>query len=206
MTVAEGPRTAGLVGRVQNILLKPAAEWDVIDTEPASIGSLFIGYACILAAIPAIATVLGSLLISHLAAIPAAVIAVIGYVGALVGVFILGFIVNALASSFGGQANQVQAMKLAVYASTAGWVAGVLNIIPVLGGIIVLVAGLYGLYLLYLGLPKLMKSPPDKTVGYFVVSLICAIVVNIIIGAVIGMVGAALIVGAAATTVGSLPT
>jgi hypothetical protein len=43
-------------------------------------------------------------------------------------------------------------------------------------------AGLYGLYLLYLGLPKLKKTPADKHVGYFVVSLLVIIVLNIVIG------------------------
>ncbi len=88
-------------------------------------------------------------------------------------------------------------MKLTVYSATPGWVAGILTIVPALG-LLVWIAQLYGLYILYLGLPKLMKSPQDKTVGYFVVSLIAVFVVNIIIGAIIAAVTTAMVFSAVA--------
>src|SRR5205814_1553924 len=43
---------------------------------------------------------------------------------------------------------------------------------------------LYGLYLLYLGLPVLMGCPKDKALGYTVVTVLCAIVVGVVIGLV----------------------
>jgi hypothetical protein len=122
---------------------------------------------------------------------------VLSYVSSLVAVFIMALIIDALAPSFGAQKSQVQALKLTVYSYTASWVAGILNIVPILG-ILAALAGLYGLYILYLGLPKLMKSPADKTVGYFVVSIVVAIVVNIIIGFIIAAVTAAMMVSAVA--------
>jgi len=196
MTVVEGPKSAGLIARVQGILLRPAAEWDVIDAEPATVPGLFTGYACILAAIPAVALILQHLLFVHWALLPIIVIVVLSYVANLVGVFILGFIIDALALSFDGQKNQVQAMKVAVYPYTAAWIAGALNIVPVLG-ILAIIAGLYGLYILWLGLPKLMKSPPEKTAGYFVVSLIAAFVVNAIIFWIIALMSVSLVASAA---------
>jgi hypothetical protein len=180
-----------------NILTKPAAEWDVIDKEPATIGSLYTGYACILAAIPAIASILGGLLFLHWGVIVIAVIAVLSYVAQLVGVFVSAFVIDALAPSFGGQKGQIQALKLTIYSATPGWVAGILGIMPALG-LLVWIGSLYGLYILYLGLPKLMKNPADKTVGYFVVSLIAVFVVNIIIGAVIAAVSGAMLLSAVA--------
>jgi len=196
MSAVEEPKRGGLVARVQGILLHPRAEWDVIDTEPATTQGLFTGYACILAAIPPIALILSHLLFIHWTIVPIIVIAVVSYVASLIGVFIVGFIIDALAPSFDGQKNQVQAMKLAVYSYTAAWVAGILNIIPLLG-ILAIIAAFYGLYTLYVGLPKLMKSPPEKTAGYFVVTLISAIVVNMIIGWIIFLMTASLVVGAA---------
>jgi len=173
------------------MIMKPAAEWDVIAPEPASIGGLYTGYACILAAIPPIATILASLLFLHIAILGALIIAVLSYVLALVGVFVVAFIIDILAPNFGAERSQIQALKLVVYAQTAGWVAGIANIIPGVGGLIALVGGLYSLYVLYLGLPKLMKSPADKTTGYFVVSILVAIVVNVLIGVVVGIIFAA---------------
>jgi hypothetical protein len=195
MTIVDEPRRSGLIARVQGILLRPAAEWDIIGAEPATIQGLFTGYACILAAIPPVALVVQHLLFLHWLLIPIIVIAVISYVASLIGVFILGFIIDALATSFDGEKNAVQAMKLAVYSYTAAWVAGILNIIPVLG-LLAILAGIYGLYLLYLGLPKLMKSPPQKTAGYFVVSLLAAIVVNFVIWSIIGWLTIMLTAGA----------
>jgi len=46
--------------------------------------------------------------------------------------------------------------------------------------------GLYGLYLLYIGLPKIKKTPADKQTGYFVVSLIVCIVVYMVVGWILG--------------------
>ncbi|MDQ2860771.1 MAG: YIP1 family protein [Pseudomonadota bacterium] len=196
MSIVEDPKRGGLVARMQGILLHPRAEWDIIDTEPATTQGLFTGYACILAAIPPVALILSHLLFIHWTIVPIVVIAVVSYVASLIGVFIVGFIIDALAPSFDGQKNQVQAMKLAVYSYTAAWVAGILNIVPLLG-ILAIIAAFYGLYTLYVGLPKLMKSPPEKTAGYFVVTLIAAIVVNMIIGWIIFLMTASLVVGAA---------
>ena len=199
MSVVGGASTTGLVTRVQNMIMKPAAEWDVVAAEPATVGSIYTGYAMILAAIPAIATLIGSILFAHMNPIGAVITAVLGYVLALVGLFITSFIVDALAPSFGGEKNQVQALKLVAYANTAAWVAGVLNIIPILGALASLVGGIYSLYTLYIGLPKLMKNPADKSVVYFIVVLIVAIVVYAVIGAIIGLIIGMLALGAAAT-------
>jgi hypothetical protein len=195
VTIAERPSGAGLIARVQNILLRPGPEWDVIDYETATVPGLFVGYACLLAAIPLIASVLQHLLFIHWLMVPLFVIAVLGYVASLLGAFLTGFIIDILAPNFGGQRNLTQAMKLSVYSYTAVWVAGILNILPVLG-ILVLIAGLYGLYILYLGLPKLMKSPPDRAPAYLLVSVVVVIVVNIVIGVVIASVTTVMTAGA----------
>jgi hypothetical protein len=197
MSVVDGGSAgAGLVGRIKGILLAPSAEWDRIEREPATIGGLFTGYVCILAAIPAIAGLIGGQVFGH--GIPgfsfkpgigfAIATAVIGYVGSLLMTFILGTVIDALAPSFGAEKNRLQAFKVAAYSGTAGWVAGVLQIIPALG-IITILAGLYGCYLLYLGLPRVMKAPADKATGYAVVTILIAIVVSIVIGMATAAVG-----------------
>jgi hypothetical protein len=199
MSVVEGGPRSGLVARVQNILLKPVPEWDVIDGEPATVQGLFTGYAAILAAIPAVAGAIGSLIFVH-NPILAVVTAVLGYIFALVGVFIAGFIISALAPSFDGTKNQVQAMKVAVYANTAAWIGGIFSIIPFLGWIGAIAGGLYSLYLLYLGLPKLMKVPQEKALGYFIVVLVVEIVVSVVIGMIVGAIVAMTAIGAAVGT------
>lgn len=179
------------MARIKGILLSPASEWERIEREPATIGGLFTGYVCILAAIPAVAGLIGGQLfgvgIPGLSVKPglglSVASAVMGYAGALLMTFILGMVIDGLAPSFGAEKNRVQAFKVAAYSGTAGWVAGVLQIVPALG-ILVLLASLYGCWLLYLGLPRVMKAPAEKATGYAVVTILVAIVVSIVIGMV----------------------
>lgn len=166
------PPTAGgssLVTRAINILTKPAAEWQVIDGETTSVGKLILGYAAILALIAPIAMLLNLLLTPFGSYIFGAAgilikMLVIIYALALATPILLGFAIDLLAPSLGGTKNSVQAMKLAIYAGTAFWVAALALIISpwlwVLGGI-----G-YGGYLIWLGLPTLMKVPADKAPAY----------------------------------------
>jgi hypothetical protein len=48
------------------------------------------------------------------------------------------------------------------------------------------ILGLYSLYLMYLGLPVVMKSPADRALGYTAVVIIAAIVIFFIIAAIAG--------------------
>jgi hypothetical protein len=201
--VDDGSAGAGLVARVKGILLSPSPEWDKIDREPATIGGLFTGYVCILAAIPAVAGFIGGQVIGHgvpgfsfkPSLVAGLISAVLSYGGALLMTFILGTVIDALAPSFGAEKNRVQAFKVAAYSGTAGWVAGVLLLLPMLG-LIAALAGLYGCWLLYLGLPRVMKAPADKAPGYAIVTIIVAIVAAIIIGTITAAITATAGLGA----------
>jgi hypothetical protein len=97
-------------------------------------------------------------------------------------VYVLALIIDALAPTFGGQKNQIQAFKVSAYAGTASWLAGVFNLIPALS--ILGLLGLYSLFLLYRGLPKLMKTPEDKALPYTALVIVAAVVLALIVGAV----------------------
>lgn len=197
-----------IVERIKNICLKPKTEWEVIEPETPSTSALFTGYAVPLAAIPAIAGFVGGSLIGRslpvvgtyrIPLVSGLVMAVFTFVMALVGIFIVSLITNALAPKFGGEKNSTQALKLAVYSYTPAWIAGVLQILPMLG-LLGLIAGLYGIYLLYLGLPRLMKCPQEKAVAYTAVVVACAIVLSVIVGIVGGSIAGAGMLGAHALT------
>jgi hypothetical protein len=190
-------RDMALVDRVKNILLSPRTEWLVIDAEPATVASLYTGYIMPLAAIPAICGVIGSAVFG--VSIPfvgrirvpittAIVNALVAYVMTLVGAYVFAVIIDALAPSFGGTKNQVQALKVVAYSGTAAWVAGIFAIFPALFPLQI-IAALYCLYLLFIGLPICMKAPQEKAIGYTAVSIICAFVLAIVIGMILGMLG-----------------
>src|SRR5205809_5138956 len=95
---------------------------------------------------------------------------------AIVSCFIVAFMVNAHAPTFGGEKNCNRALKVVVYAYTPAFIAGALRILPIFGTLLAFLAALYGLYLLYLGLPQLMKAPQDKSIAYTIVVVVCTIV------------------------------
>jgi hypothetical protein len=192
MSVVEPGAGAGLVGRIKAILLRPSQTWDVIEAEPANISDLFKFYVAPLAAVPAVCGLVGVLMfgdgvmdVAYRPGFVAAVAeAVVSYVLTLAGVYILARVVDGLAPNFGGVRDPLQAFKVAAYAGTAAWVAGVFNLIPVLGWLAGMIGGLYSLYLLYLGLPKLMKAPTERVLSYFATVLVLTVIVWIVIGAI----------------------
>ena len=110
-------------------------------------------------------------------------IAIISYIGAIVGVVIFGFILNMLAPSFKTKQNQMQAFKLVSYAATHWLLLGIINIFPA-AGIIAFLGLLYGLYILYLGIPILMGTPKEQQMIFFIIGL----VVYIIVGGLISLI------------------
>lgn len=192
-----------LVDRVKNTLLAPRSELQVIDAEPATVNSLYAGYIAPLAAIPAICRAIGMSLIGvsffgqhfRTPILTSIVGAVVMFVVTLVMVYVAAFIVDALAPTFTGTKNMVQALKVVAFSATPVWVAGILFLIPAIGTPISLLALLYGLYLLYLALPVLMKSPADKAPGYTVVVIIACFIVGFIIGIIVSALGLSMMGG-----------
>ncbi len=195
-----------MIERGINILVKPTTEWNNIKKEKWTIQNLFVKYAIILAAIPAVAGFIGQSVIgvSFFGAtfrqpiVNGIIYAVLSYVFALGGTFLMAFIIDALAPTFGAVKNMEDSLKVVVFANTAAWVAGIFSILPALG-ILAFGGSIYSLVLLYFGMKSLKNPPADKMVGYYVVTLIISIVITVIIAVVIGAI-ALTSVGASAAT------
>jgi hypothetical protein len=182
--------TSPLVARAKAILLKPKEEWPVIAAEPDDTSGLFTRYAVPWAAIGPVANVLhGQLfgygmmgitwrpsLLGGLASM------VTTYAISLIGLFVLALIVENLAPRFDGEASRPRALKLAVYGATASFLAGIFNLLPGLGMLSLL--GLYSFYLFYTGASPLMKVPEAKALSFTAVTVVCAIVLSLVVGAV----------------------
>ena len=178
-----------LIDRVKNILLTPKTEWPVIAGETATVQSLYVEYILILAAIGPLALMLAM----------GSVFAVISYAIGLAIVWLMAWIIDALAPTFGGEKNFVKSLQLIAYSYTAAWIAGIFHIVPVIGSLLALVAGIYSLYTFYLGVPVMKKCPQEKAVAYTIVVVICGIVVGALLfnllfsmlvgGSMMGMMG-----------------
>jgi hypothetical protein len=172
-----------LVERVKAILLMPEIEWRVIASEPDDTAALFTRYVAVLALIPAVAGFFGISVIGGDRSILAGLIAaVVGYLLTFAAVFIVALIVDAAAPTFGVQKNFGNALKLTVYSYTPAWLAGIFLLIPSLS--VLTFIGLYGGYLLWLGLPPLMHAPRGKTLPYAGAVVLCALIIEMLIGAV----------------------
>jgi hypothetical protein len=187
-----------LIERVKNILITPQKEWDVINGEQPNTEAIITNYVLPLAGAAAVAAFIGYAFID----IDVVFLKVKGIngglyqgitegitvlVAALLSVFICAFVIDMLAPTFDSEKNMGRSVQLVAYSWTPAWIGGLLAILPSLS-IVGSLAGLYGLYLLYVGLPKLKKTPQDKYVGYFVMSLLVMIVVFIVIGLIIGAI------------------
>ena len=134
-----------LVDRIKGILLQPKSEWSKIESEPGDAGYLLSNYVAILAAIPPICTFIGTSIIGiggyRIGIGMGLVYAVVLYVLTLIGFFVVGYIIDFLAGTFGARKNLASAMKVSAYAPTAAWLAGVFNILPALS----ILAKIFGL-------------------------------------------------------------
>lgn len=193
-----------LVDRAKNIIVSPKTEWEAVAADPTPTKALVTGYVLPLAAAAAVAAFIGLVVVGQsmgpfgtvrigVAAGLASLI--FNILMAVAMVFVVGFIIDALAPTFGGQKGMDQAVKVAAHAYTPVWIVGLLAIIPALG-LLGIIAALYAVYLLYLGLPRLMKAPQEKAAGYTAVVVVVAIVVGFVIAMVGGMITAPAMMGA----------
>lgn len=164
-----------LLDRIKGIVMDPRNEWVKIAAEPATVQSLYTGWIMILAAIGPIALLLAMNSIQF---------AIAQYVLALIITFVLALIVDALAPSFGGTKDFVASLKLTAYSYTIAWLAGIFNLIGILGSVIGLVATIYAFYTFYLGVPVLKKAAPEKAVQFTLVIVLCGIVLGLLSGLV----------------------
>lgn len=174
-----------IIERAKQIILKPKDEWAVIDQENTSVTDLVTTYLIPLSLIPTVASLIGYGFFfkfhSFGFGIKYAILYFITYVG---GALLTAWVIDALAPSFGSIKDFRKALQLVVYAYTPMMVASVVMIFPALSPIMLL-AGLYSLYLVYLGLKPLMKTPDDKVTTYFVVSLVVLVVVYFVISTIL---------------------
>lgn len=181
---------AGLVDRAKNIVLTPGAEFERIDNEPANVNAIYMSYVLPLAVFAALCGFIGMFVFGvlgwRIGVVPGVVNAIVSVALSMAGIYLIALITNALAPNFGSQANQGKAHQLIAYSWTPAFLAAVFSLFPPLA--ILGIVGLYAFVLLYIGLPKLMKTPDDKRIGFFIVLVLIGIVVNIVIGYIAGQV------------------
>ena len=164
------------IDRIKEILVAPKKEWDVIAGEETPHVKILTGYVLPLSLITFVAVILGCGLIGYPFSIPFFGTAyikswelgfrsgIIQWVAMMGGLYAMAFVVDLLAENFGAKKDFNKSFALAAYAYTPAFIAGIFNIIPQVRWI-ALLGGLYGLYLLYLGMQPVKKAPAEKVMN-----------------------------------------
>jgi hypothetical protein len=180
-----------LVQRVINILTKPKEEWLVIETEQPDPMKLVGGYALILALIPTVSVfirygIIGySFMGLHTQSVGYGIQkGIVQLLAAIIGVYLLAWVIDQLAPSLESEKDFGRSLQLAVFASTPQWVAGILLLFSTSLNVLVLLIGLYAIYLLATGLPVLKKTPNDKVAGYVALTIIAMVVIGLVLAAI----------------------
>ncbi len=168
-----------LIARAKAILLTPQTEWLVIEQEPGALTDLFGSYVAVLAAIPAVARYIGHSLIGGYDPLLSGLLrTVIAYAATFTVIYVIAGVIDLLARRFGGQKNFPNALKLSIYSHTPVWLSGIFLLIPGLNFLMIL--GLYGGYLLWVGLPPLMGVPKENAPLYALYVTACALLSTIV--------------------------
>ncbi|MGH6769033.1 MAG: Yip1 family protein [Xanthobacteraceae bacterium] len=169
----------GLVARARGIVVAPHTEWPAIGHESAGVAFLLTRYVALLAAIPALARFIGGSLIGGYTPVLSGLIgAIVAYLWTFIVVYVVALLVDALAPTFGARKSFPHALKLTAYAFTPAWLAGVFLAVPGLSFLGVL--GLYGFYLMWIGLPVLMQAPRERSLSYVAVVVAWAVVLDVL--------------------------
>ncbi len=167
--------------RAKAILVDPVAEWASIESEAGDPAYVLSHYVAVLALVPAVFSFIGACVVGVImpnAGLVRAPIfnglfgAIFGYVLTCATVLILGIVINLLALLFGGRRDFDNAFRLAVYSFTPVWLAGIFLVLP--GLHFLMLTGFYGAYILWLGLPRLTKSPAQRSLTFAALVVVCA--------------------------------
>lgn len=172
------------IARARAIVSAPRRAWPQIAVEPDSGQRIFSGYVVPLAAIGPVCAFISSAAFSHRPVL-GAVVAIASFVSSLVFVWVESLITAGLMPRFGGTTDRVQALKIVAYSSTPGWLAGILQLVPLVG-VLALLARLYGLYLLRLGVTPVLGVREDRATDAFLVLLLTSVAVAIVLAIVEG--------------------
>ena len=173
------------VKHLVGLFTRPDREWAAIAGDRHSLPTIVVGHVMILALIPALAFYYGVTEVGwslptgdryYRMTVDSTVI-IIGlfYWAMVVGTALLGYGVHWMSRTYGSDATLTDAMALAAYTNTPLFVAGILGLRPILwlDLIVGTVAACYAVYLLYLGIPHLMRVPRER--GYLFASAALAV-------------------------------
>ena len=185
-----------IINTAKQFIVNPKIEWQLAKQDTNTAQQHVMTYVLPLALISAVAIFIGVGLIGYSvlgyrvqSASGGLAQAIMSLVSILIGVYLSGFVIHKLAPTFNTSVTLDKAVKLVGFSYTAILLAGVLNIFPPLS-FLTFIGGLYSLYILYIGFKPMTNVSEEKSMSYFLVSLLVIVAVYFIIGLILaGVIG-----------------
>lgn len=165
-----------IVDRAKGMIVNPKKEWGLVKAESKSNKELVLFYALPFILLAVLANLIGGWTLY---------VAVYQLVMPLAGIIVSAYVINELAEKFNAVKNLNNAFKLVVYAATPSFLAAIIANLSFLLSWVSLF-GLYSIYLFWVGVSPMMEVPNDKQLAYVIVSALVVIVIQLILGALMG--------------------
>lgn len=172
------------------VLFAPRRGWSRVAAHEASLLRVLLGHTAPLAFVGAACWYLGithtgweiageAMRLTPASALP---MCILYFLAMVTGVVFLGYMVHWMSATYGRQINLADGVTLISYTATPFFVAGLLGLYPILWLDIAIGVGvaLYCIYLLYLGVPILLKIPSER--GFLYASAVFAVALVAIVG------------------------
>jgi hypothetical protein len=180
-----------ILSRAYGLFRDPKKEWEQIRDEETSIPNILLGYVAPLAAIPPVCGLIGALIFEpvRLRAIHTEITSVVvTWVVTVAFVFLLGLLVNTLADQFDADRDDLAAQKIAAYSLTPSFLSGVFSLWPPLWWLSLFALAAM-VFIMYRGLPILMKAPQERALTYAGTVTVAAMVAGIVLFGLASCVG-----------------
>jgi hypothetical protein len=172
-----------ILSRAWGLLREPKKEWEQIRAEETTIPNILIGYVAPLAAIPPICDLIGQSLFNQALQVDlgqALIRTAVTWIVSVGLVFFLGILINVVAESFEADKNDLAAQKVAAYSLTPAFLSGVFSLWPPLWWLSLFALAAM-VYVMYRGLPILMRAPEETARGYAATVTIAAMVGGVVL-------------------------
>jgi len=183
-----------MISNIIGLLIWPKSQWQSI----AEKGQFGLGgamfYILLLASIPALAWYYGATQVGwtvgdgdviKLTQQSGQILISLFYLTMVVSLCAIGYSIHWMASTYGADSSTSKGIAIAGFTATPLFIAGVVGFIPIfwLALLIAIAAVSYAVYLLYLGIPIVMKIPEER--GFLFASAVvavCMVILMVIMG------------------------
>ena len=163
-----------VLNHIVGLFSHPREEWEAIREERCSIGKCYASNVLILAAIPPICAYIGSTTSGWMIGAGASIklepsnalqLALSFYLLLMLAVFIIGKTIHWMAQTFDTKPELSKCIVLAAYIATPLFVSGLSGLLPIiwLNVLFGLLAFSYTVYLLFVGIPIVLKVPEERS-------------------------------------------